>query len=441
MEKGHLREAEAALRKLSKETVAKPRNRPSIAALWNNLGVQQEKYGGAQLSAQALKKAAALAPDNPTIHLNLTQAYWELRDPAMTQEFLERVIRLAPNDPFPRLTLAEILMNKGNATLASRHLDETSPAVHHHPDLDAYARRLRARLPLVAATPEHSQPTSQQSLRTPADLLPPVASTDHRTGTTVAQPTNTSAPLPSPQPLADSMPRQFMPRSTNRYTVRFDGREDQETWVRLRAILEYAYQDISQKFGYTPPMPIAVVLHTNQKFDNPSGTPSWADTLFDESGGVIHVPGQGALDDLGVLSRVVRHEFVHALLHQKLGPQKAGMPRWLVEGLAIQLAEDPWPDLEEAKTHAAALIPLQTLETGWKTLASDQAALAYLESTVATQSLVDRYSMYEVRQLVNMIHAGQTFATAMRNKLSISYDSFERHWASGLAPALQQQKS
>src|SRR4030066_1212879 len=114
------------------------------AALWNNLGVQQEKFDGTALSVKAFKKAVALDSANPLVHLNLTQAYWELRDPGMSPRFLERVIRVAPDDPFPRLALAELLLEKGNAAAATP-LKLARPRAQNDPNLRPYFQKLLAK--------------------------------------------------------------------------------------------------------------------------------------------------------------------------------------------------------------------------------------------------------------------------------------------------------
>jgi hypothetical protein len=170
------------------------------------------------------------------------------------------------------------------------------------------------------------------------------------------------------------------------------------------------------------------VLHTNQKFVSASGSPLWADTLFDRLSGAIHLPTQGALEDLALFSRIARHEFIHALLFEYLRGRTAGIPNWLVEGLAMQLAEDPWPDVEDAGQKTVTLIPLTSLQGDWKQLSGDTFQIAYLEAKSATQNLVDRYSMYGVRQVINLLQAGQSLDAAMQQKLSVSYEQFQRQW-------------
>jgi hypothetical protein len=204
--------------------------------------------------------------------------------------------------------------------------------------------------------------------------------------------------------------------------------------MRIRAILEYAYEEIPQKFGHVPARPIQVVLHTGQKFSGLAGIPDWADTLFDHGSGSIHLPTQDALDDLALFSRVARHQFVHALFHEQTRTGTTSPPTWLVEGLAIHLTEDPWPDMEESRQKNLPLMPLPALHGPWTQLPSTSLSTAYLTASVATQHLIDRYSMYTVRQLMNVLMTGLPLETAMRQKLSMSYEQFQRQWTHGHKP-------
>jgi hypothetical protein len=440
LERGQLRETERLLRRLPNKTLKTARHRAYTAAIWNNLGVQQEKYGGADLSVTAFRQAAEMDATNATILLNLTQAYWARRDPAMTQDFLLHVIELAPADPFPRLALAELLIEKGELDAASHQLEETATAARRQPDLEAYSQRLQARL---AQMPPASAPIQVATRRPQGESTAQetaAAPTGRGRKASIIPVRQNPAAAPGAPAIANVAPRQFQERTTERFVIRFEGPDDQDTWIRLRAILEYAHQDIARKFGYAPTTPITVVLHTDRQFDDSAATPAGADTLFDETGGTIHVPGRNALDDLALLSRVVRHQFVHAALHRKLGAHRETVPHWLVEGLALLLAEDPWPGVEDAKA-GGPLIPLRTLQDGWTRLAGEQRALAYLEALSATQHLVDRYTMYEVRQLLNLMQAGQTIEAALLKKLSISYDTFERQWSADAAPLLKSGQS
>lgn len=236
-------------------------------------------------------------------------------------------------------------------------------------------------------------------------------------------------PAPSIVTQEELQPKPFAPRDTTHFVVQFDGPDDQVTWVRIRAMLEYAYEEIPQRFGHVPAGPITVVLHTGQKFSGQGGVPDWADKLFDSRSGSIHLPTQGALDDLALFSRVARHQFVHALFHEQATNGSAAPPTWLVEGLAIHLTEDPWPDMEDSREQNSPLLPLSSLHGSWAQLPTTSVPAAYLTATAATQHLIERYSMYSVRQLMNQLMAGQTLEAAMQQKLSLSYEQFQLQWA------------
>lgn len=421
VEKGNYKEAERRLIALSHKRLDKPQTKRYIAALWNNLGVQREKFGGSALSVKAYKKAVASDPNNPLASMNLAQAYWELRDPAMTSQFLNRVIRLNPADPFPHLALAELLLEKGDKTSAMAHLNLAQPQTQYDPHLQSYRNKLVAKVDADIATRPAQDPHHGLI---PAPSMP-----------------SAHPPAPATATQEEQPPRPFVPRDTAHFVVRFDGPEDQATWLRIRAMLEYAYEEIPPKFGQVPAEPIKVVLHTDQKFSGSAGAPNWADTLFDHTSGSINIPTQGALDDLALFSRVVRHQFVHALFHEQAKNGSASPPRWLVEGLAIHLTEDPWPDMEESRQQNPPFMPLTSLHGSWAQLPSASVSTAYLSASVATQHLLDRYSMYTIRQLMKVLMTGQPLETAMQQKLSLSYEQFQLQWAQRNKPHVSERGS
>ena len=431
-DRGHYSEVEQRLSKLSEKKITNVSTRRYISGLWNNLGVQQEKFGGTALSVKAFRKSVAWDSKNPLAHLNLTQAYWELRDPAMTREFLETVIRLAPQDPFPNLALADLLLSKGKPALAAKHIALARPRAERDPNHQVYLRKLTAKLEAlerpVTAKGESSQiPSASQTevVRSPQpsmapDQVPPPAIFSHK-----GVPEKGAVQVASPKEPAPNS----HPSAGERLMVRFDGPPDEAAWIRMRAILNYGFDELSQKYGYVPSKPIPVVLHTNQKYMGGGGSPAWADMLFDGSSGTIHLPTQGALEDLAHFSRVARHELVHALLFQQMKGETAAVPKWLIEGLAMQLAEDPWSDVDDASLKAGAMVPLTSLQGQWKLSSSDAVQIAYLEARSAVQLLVDSYGSYGVRQVIGLVQTGRSLDAAMQQKLSVSYDQFHRQWA------------
>jgi Flp pilus assembly protein TadD len=375
IEKGNLETAETQLKNLPAALQTDSRTRPYAAILWNNLGIEQEKVEGTKSSLRAFKKAAFLDPKNPVIQMNLAHAYWEQRDPAMNQDFLERLIALAPHEPFPHVALADWLQEHGRLGEAARHLDQAAERATSDRSMHSYLRTVTSKVQRI-----------------------------------------------------DQMESRLTSRDGTHFVVKYDGDTDHDTWTVVLDILEEAYREIGQKFGHFPSKPVVVVLHPNTIFQANTGSPAWADGLYDPVLGRIHLPTQGALTDRAWLKRVLRHEFVHALLHDQQGINHNSLPTWLNEGLAMQLSSDHWPDMEQLRRHDVSVIPLTALEGSWGDLSSDAASVAYFEADSATRYLINRYGMHEVQQLLVRLKKKQSLAAAMQAQLSLSYEQFQSRW-------------
>ena len=379
IEKGNIQEAEGKLANLPASIAADNTTRPYVSILWNNIGIKQERTDGTAVSIKAFKKAASLDAKNPVVQLNLARAYWELRDPAMTQDFLEKLVALAPNEPFPHLALADLFQERDQLGEAARHLDQAIARAGKDPVVQSYLRTVTAKVRRTEKSEER-----------------------------------------------------LTSRDSTHFTVKFDGEADQAAWVAVLEILEEAYRDIGQKFGYVPSKTIVFVLHAKSTFQRETGSPMWADGLFDPVLGRIQVPAQDALADRAWLTRVLRHEFVHALLHDQLGPAGSAVPTWLNEGLAMELSGDRWSDLDQIMKQEFTLIPLSALEGSWGGLSGDAAAVAYLEANSAVHYLIDRFGMPRVQELLAHLKARQAISAAMQSQLSLSYEQFQSRWVDQL---------
>lgn len=375
IEKGHLKEATGRLNDLPSDLQSDTVVRPYLAVLWNNLGIEQEKREGTRASVVSFNKAASFDSRNSVIMMNLAHSYWEQRDPAMTTEFLERLIALAPNEPFPHLALADLLQERDRLSEAAHHLDQAIERSANDPGAQTYLHAVTAKVRRTERT--EGQLRSQHSTH---------------------------------------------------FTVKYDGESDNDTWTVVLDMLEEAYREIGQKFGHFPSQPIVVVLHSTGTFHGMTGTPAWADGLFDPVLGRIQIPTQGALTDRAWLKRVLRHEFVHALLHDLQGIDGVALPTWLNEGLAMQLSGDTWSDLDQLALRQVHVVPLMSLEGAWGGLSSDAAAVAYLEADLAVGYIIARYGMHEVQQLLVRLKKKQPLPAAIQSQFSLSYDQLETRW-------------
>jgi tetratricopeptide (TPR) repeat protein len=375
IDKHNLSIAETKLKELPPAVLSNGKSKPFVAILWNNLGLQQERLNGTSTSVSAFKRAADLDDSNSVILMNLAHAYWEQRDRALNAEFLTKLIKLAPEEPFPHLAMADLLQEQDDLVEAAKHLGQAADRARQDPGLQSY---------LAAVTTKVRRTQSVES---------------HMTA-----------------------------RSSTHFVVKFDGAEDQSTWTSTLEILEEAYREIGQKFGHFPSKPIIVVLHAKDSFQGATGSPAWADGLYDPTLGRIQIPTQGATTDMKWLASVLRHEYVHALLHDRLGTSSGALPTWLNEGLAMQLAGDVWPDLDQATHGEINVIPLSYLEGSWGALPASAATVAYLESNSATHYLIERWGMSRVNELLNAFQAKTSVANALQNKLFVSYEQFHRQW-------------
>jgi tetratricopeptide (TPR) repeat protein len=437
--KGNLSEAARRLRSFAGARRSRSEEERFLVAMWNNLGVHQHKMKGPEIAAEAFRRALALNPASPVANLNLAHVYWELRSPALTQEFLERVIQMNAGEPLPRILMAELMIKQGDLAAAARYLNSGAARTGSDPALRAHAEKLLAKV---------RRPTpSVASLRLPAEFGGRV----EESGSAVEsekrderRPTipDPGVPQPVPRPTSPGGMIESPGESTSElgaghFVVKYVGKKDQEAWERIRAILEYAYHDVGKTFGEYPTTTISVVLHPDEEFLDLAGTPTWADMLFDADSGEIHLPLQGALTDLAGLSRVLRHEFVHALLRHRIGPRSEAIPTWLVEGLAIQLAEDSWPDVEAVTTATLTLIPLATLEGPWTQLPKKSLPQAYLEAQVAAKTVVDQHTLPRIWKLLAFGTTGKHPQTVMPELRSLTDDRFQAQWKArfGVKPA------
>ncbi|MCP9450106.1 MAG: hypothetical protein NNA21_08610 [Nitrospira sp.] len=425
LEQGDLSKVEHQLRNLSPPLPATKRTRQFAAALWNNLGIRLGRSAGIAASVRAFKQGALLDPTNPTILLNLTEAYWESHDKALTATFLRSVIRVAPHDPFPRIVLADLLMEQGRMKEARQQLEAARRNGSISPALVTYFEHISGKLHRLASSKLLDATSAPPSA--PA-LAPPLPLASQPPALLPAGSRSSKEMLDKPAP----------PSSRERFTISFQGKPDQDVALRVQAILNYAFEEITAKLGAAPRAPIQMVIHTEATFPLQARSPAEADALYDHGAAFLHLPLNGAMDDLAVLSRVLRHQLVHALLQSTMGIHMERVPTWLVEGLAIHLAEDLWPTLEDTNRQPLSPIPLSSLEQPWNGIPADSLDQAYGQSARTVAGLLSRYGMTGVRRILDLIQAGRSFDEAMKEIAPSSPERFGRTEDHSLSSFLNQ---
>jgi hypothetical protein len=102
----------------------------------------------------------------------------------------------------------------------------------------------------------------------------------------------------------------------------------------ILAVLQEQLDSLTVALGIFPDHPIDVLLLTDDLGERATPQDPFLEGIYD--GQVRLYVGEG-IDDREKLIRTVRHEMVHALLHQGAG----NLPGWVQEGLAQKTGEEP----------------------------------------------------------------------------------------------------
>ena len=202
------------------------------------------------------------------------------------------------------------------------------------------------------------------------------------------------------------------------FRVLFEGPADDAIARRAVEYLESAYSRVGSALAVHPTNTITVVLYTLQQFHDITRAPAWAGGIYD---GQIRVAVKDALSQPEELERVLVHEFVHALVAQVGG---RSVPFWLNEGLAT--AQEPggkeWAAsmLADADGHPA----LDQLHGSFSKLDPSDVAVAYAQSTLAVQRLLDMRGAAALITLLRDLRMGVRFEAAFHQRLALRYDDF-----------------
>jgi len=161
------------------------------------------------------------------------------------------------------------------------------------------------------------------------------------------------------------------------------------------------------------------MLYTDKQFRDITRAPEWSGGVYD---GRIRVPAAGASRSLDSFEQVLTHELVHAMI-ANTAPR--GVPAWLHEGLAQYFVGDD-PQAARVRLRATGrdrLIPLVHLEGSFGRFNAAQAQVAYDESLVAVDIIMQRTAFNWpslFRALAEHDRTAQIF-----DSFALSYSDFE----------------
>ena len=199
----------------------------------------------------------------------------------------------------------------------------------------------------------------------------------------------------------------------------------------IREFLRQAYTAISQDFGYYPHEKVVVLLYNEEEYRQLSNAPAWTAGHFD---GKIRLPAYKGKTDARELRKLIWHELTHFFV---LDLSKGKCSLWLNEGLA-QYEEDKVKTIKLKYFNLAvknnSLLSIEELNGG---LENEQDVstvyLFYQQSFVITKSLVEKYHMFKIKQMLAEFAKGRNLDQAFKDILGISRQAFEIKWLASLS--------
>ena len=212
----------------------------------------------------------------------------------------------------------------------------------------------------------------------------------------------------------------FQVRPGVRFNVLFEGPAQRAIGERVSAVLESAYSSVGQQLDIYPGATLEVILYSKKQFQDITRAPAWAGGGYD---GRIRLPVGNALRSPQALDRVVIHEYVHSAVRTAA---PTGVPAWIDEGLASYL--EPGDKTWAARVLKASdeRIQLEDLADGFGGLDGPTALLAYAESQIAAELLVERLKPY-VGAFLQLLGNGHTVDQAL-SRHGVRPDAFYAEW-------------
>ena len=200
----------------------------------------------------------------------------------------------------------------------------------------------------------------------------------------------------------------------------------------LRELLREVYRGVGQQFDCFPDHPIAVILYSEDDFNQVRGMSHQAAGLYD---GKIRLPIRKArpghiFSASQELKRVLWHEYTHAVVHDIA---KGKCPTWLNEGLAVleemRIYERPLPEFREAFNSGK----LYSWSAFWdQPYDPNHLALQYEQGYMMAGYLVKQWGWSKMSALLRRLAIGYPIDDAMRAEYRMEPATIEKEWHSWL---------
>lgn len=216
------------------------------------------------------------------------------------------------------------------------------------------------------------------------------------------------------------------------FTIKYRKGEQGYEGYWLKNLLRDTYRQLSQDFGAYFNHKTTVLFYSGSEFHDVTGQAGWVGGLYD---GKIRLPAyrQGFREE--DLRSAAVHEMTHAFVASLSGMRA---PAWIHEGLAGYEQNKIQPVntiVFDAAIRTKALMPMDRLLS--ENLQMDkmdplEVALFYQEAFKLVSYMVERFSMYRMKEILVKFKEGKQAEQAIEEVLGISTEQLEKEWLATL---------
>ncbi|HMO02878.1 MAG TPA: peptidase MA family metallohydrolase [Oligoflexia bacterium] len=193
--------------------------------------------------------------------------------------------------------------------------------------------------------------------------------------------------------------------------------------ILAKKLADKAISELAALFDPQPHLKVAINLLERMDFLAVTGAPAWTNALF--LNGEVYIPLDKESISHDLLSQAIRHE----LLHLYLGHISGGkIPGWLDEGLAMHFEQNKelhiLISLYKEWTRSNSPFRAVKLRTGFTKFIPEEVPLAYAQSLISSQLLLQKYGFNKLKEYLKNLAEGYGPDDAFYKTFQISEDDF-----------------
>lgn len=215
---------------------------------------------------------------------------------------------------------------------------------------------------------------------------------------------------------------------SSRFDLSYDPGVDTSFALAILDVLESAANLVGAELGLFPEARVPVAIYKKKDFKSVTDSPDWAGGFYD---GKIRLPFGAYKEITASIRGVLFHEYAHVVVFEIT---RGNCPLWLNEGIAEMFGRMQY-NLPMAEFASAArskgFTDFKKLESGFNSLSTAEASLAYQQSYALVNFMVTNYGWHSIRQLLSLLGKGASIDEAIRHSFkdyNLDYAGIVRLW-------------